>query len=675
MKIQNIKINNFGNLENKDIDFSDKINIIYGKNESGKSTLLNYIKNVFYGISKNKNGREISDYEKYKPWMKEEFSGRIKYKLDDGRIFEIFRDFNKKNPKIYNGNLEEISKEFMIDKKEGSQCFYEQTNLDETMFLSTVVSMQQEVKLKKSEQDLLIQKVANLAGTGDDNLSFKKMIDKLNKKQVEEIGTDRTQGKPINLVNRKIKELTIALKDMENLQNQKTRIQQEKNEQIEKVEKLECELGILTQINELDIERSIEEEKINLKNKIKETDKEKIDKLKEEKARLMESIKDSIQKNNIEDIKPQDILKGRKKEKKKIVKYILPIIIWILVSIGLKLANIYYIKNNKIDYIIYSILAVVTIFSIIKYAIDKSKLKKKEQERRLKEELARQELELKKEKSKNERIILEKQVENIESQINDLKNQIEKEDTEIKEIQKDIDDKIDKTIERIKKEEPNIATQSVLENLDLKNTKSQLLYVQEELNRNRILLNTLENNEEVILEKSENMIELKETYECLEEELKQLEEKSKYIQLTKEYFNRAYEKMKNTITPKFTENLSTNISDISNQKYNKVTVNDEEGIIVENQYGEYIPASRLSIGTIDQLYLSLRLSMIDEMSTEKMPIILDEAFAYYDDVRLRSVLEFLIKKTDKNQIIILTCTKREQEILDKIGFEYNLVEL
>ena len=64
MKIQNIKINNYGNLKQKEIYLKNNINIIFGKNETGKSTLLNYLKNIFYGISKNKNGKELSDYEK-----------------------------------------------------------------------------------------------------------------------------------------------------------------------------------------------------------------------------------------------------------------------------------------------------------------------------------------------------------------------------------------------------------------------------------------------------------------------------------------------------------------------------------------------------------------------------------------------------------------------------------
>ena len=76
------------------------INIIQGKNESGKSTLLNYIISSFYGISKNKKGKEMSDIERYTPWTGEEFSGKLEYELDNQEKFEVFREFKKKNPKI-----------------------------------------------------------------------------------------------------------------------------------------------------------------------------------------------------------------------------------------------------------------------------------------------------------------------------------------------------------------------------------------------------------------------------------------------------------------------------------------------------------------------------------------------------------------------------------------------
>ena len=200
MKINKLQINSFGNIENKEIELSNNINIIKGKNESGKSTLLKFIVDMLYGISKNKRGKEFSDYDRYKPWSGEEFSGKILYELDDNSKYEVFRDFNKKNPKIYNEAAEDISKEFTIDKTYGNQFFYEQTNVDEQTFLNTFASCQTEVKLEKQEQNTLVQKLANLAGTGDDNVSYKKAMEKINKKQVEEIGTIRTTGRPINIV-------------------------------------------------------------------------------------------------------------------------------------------------------------------------------------------------------------------------------------------------------------------------------------------------------------------------------------------------------------------------------------------------------------------------------------------------------------------------------------------
>ena len=152
MKINKIKINSFGKLRNKEIEFKNGINILYGENESGKSTIMNFIKNTLYGISKNKKGKEISDYDKYKPWGKEEFSGKLEYTLDNNEKYEIYRDFNKKNPKIYNENSEDISKEFNINKKTGNEFFYEQTKVDEELFLSTVGMLQSEIKLEKIKE-------------------------------------------------------------------------------------------------------------------------------------------------------------------------------------------------------------------------------------------------------------------------------------------------------------------------------------------------------------------------------------------------------------------------------------------------------------------------------------------------------------------------------------------
>ena len=224
LKINNLKINGFGKLENKEINLSENINLIYGKNEAGKTTLLKFISGMFYGISKNKNKKEIPDYEKYKPWKAEEYSGKIEYILDNKETFEVFRDFNKKNPKIYK-NSEDISNEFNINKTKGNEFFYEQTNVDEQTFLSTTLVEQKSVVLESEEQNGLIQKIANLLSTGEENVSYKKTITQLSKRQTEEVGTLRTVGKPLNILNQKIDELTKIKKNEEIDEEQKNELE------------------------------------------------------------------------------------------------------------------------------------------------------------------------------------------------------------------------------------------------------------------------------------------------------------------------------------------------------------------------------------------------------------------------------------------------------------------
>ena len=245
MKIKNIKINSYGNLENKDIELSDNINLIYGRNEAGKSTLLKFIINIFYGTSKNKKGREYSDYDRYKPWGKEEFSGKIKYQLDNAEQYEVYREFGKKNPKIYNSNLEDISKKFTIDKNLGNQFFYEQTKVDEQTFLSTIASMQQEVKLEKNSQNVLIQKIANIAGTGEDNVSYKKALEKLYKKQLDEVGTYRSQGKPINIAQNKLNDLKNKKHELKNYKYIKYDLEERKTDIEEQIKQDEIKIEIL----------------------------------------------------------------------------------------------------------------------------------------------------------------------------------------------------------------------------------------------------------------------------------------------------------------------------------------------------------------------------------------------------------------------------------------------
>ena len=303
MKINKLKINSYGKLKEKEINFEDGINLVYGQNEAGKSTLIKFIINSFYGISKNKKGKEISDFEKYKPWSGEEFSGKLEYELDNKEKYEIYRDFSKKNPKIFNENMEDISKEFNIDKNKGNEFFYEQTKIDEDLFLSTLAINQNEVKLENQTQNFLIQKIANLAQTGDDSTSFKRVIDRINRRQLDEIGTERSREKPINVITRKLQELTYEKENLEKYKDFKYEFEEQENNLNNEILNLENENKFLIEIKLLNENEKIEKEKIKIKENI---EKENLDKINSINKKINEfkinnkNILDKYLNNNLE---------------------------------------------------------------------------------------------------------------------------------------------------------------------------------------------------------------------------------------------------------------------------------------------------------------------------------------------------------------------------------------
>lgn len=276
MKIKELRINGFGKLEDKKIKFDDNINIIYGENEAGKSTLLKFIAGMFYGLSKNKNGQNVPDIERFKPWHADEFSGKLKYQLDNNGSFEIYRDFKKRNPKIFNDTMEDISKEFNIDKTKGNKFFYDQTGLEEEIFNSSVITKQGEVKLDEKSQNNIIQKISNILGTGEDNTSYTKIVSTLKKKINDEIGTTNTKEKPINILEKRIEQIAKEKIELEKYQEYQFEIDEEiKSKKLEIIEQKERLEKLKIANVQLEKARS-EETKINVAKKLVEDTKQEI---------------------------------------------------------------------------------------------------------------------------------------------------------------------------------------------------------------------------------------------------------------------------------------------------------------------------------------------------------------------------------------------------------------
>ena len=623
MKIQKLKINSFGKLENKEIELKEKINIIYGENESGKSTLLKFITGMLYGLSKNKNGKEISDFEKYKPWYQKEYSGKINYQLDNGETYEIFRDFNKKNPQIILNETEDISKKFSIDKNKGNEFFKEQTNIDESVFFHTAGVMQEEIKLDKIEQNNLIQKITNLISTGDDNISFKKSMEKLNKKLIEEVGTNRTTDRPINIIEEKIKKIKENTNNIEELNEKLLNIEENQNKLIQEIHKKENEINILKKIKQEKEIENIENEKLKINKNLEKEINQKIEENKN-KLNLIKEEKIKINKKN---------------------NFILGFIFLFII-----IFSIIFRKNN----IILFLGILLNIFILFIFAFQKKKKNKKN-------------------KLNIEKIIQEKN--NIKNEIQLLEENKNNKIQENKKIENEINKKIIEEKNKIKNNEINsfLDLDNLFE-LNLIEINQKIENEEKQYQEFKIKLHTLELDKKNIEPFIEKQIEQKENLNYLLEEQKEIIQLGNAINLAKDELENAYHEMKNEITPKFTQQLSYLIQKVTNEKYQVLKLNDENNLMIELKDGSYKNANDLSIGTIDQMYLALRLSALEEITKEKIPILLDEAFCFYDEKRLENILKILYNSYD-NQVIIFTCTKREKELLDKIQLEYNYKEI
>jgi len=166
-------------------------------------------------------------------------------------------------------------------------------------------------------------------------------------------------------------------------------------------------------------------------------------------------------------------------------------------------------------------------------------------------------------------------------------------------------------------------------------------------------------------------------YENLQEQLEETElpretdgnyeKRRQALNMAIETIQTLAEQMQTHLSRTLNDRVSKNLSAITGGKYGKVWVDEMLNIHVLSE-GRKIPLYQLSRGTMEQIYLSIRLAAAELIYEEKYPLILDDTFAYYDDRRLDNVLKLLSEYP--GQVILLTCQEREEKALRKIGVEY-----
>ena len=177
--IKKVNIEFFAGLKGKSLDFTNGFNLIYGKNEQGKSSIENFIKIWLYGIDSSRG--KFNDRKKYLPLTGEKISGEliVDYK---GKGYIIKRSFGATKKEDTCEILDEITGEIIEieNNNEPGKYFF---NINLATFVKTLFISQLGVMVSKDKEEEIMEKITNIYNTGDENTSVKKVIEKLEKRK------------------------------------------------------------------------------------------------------------------------------------------------------------------------------------------------------------------------------------------------------------------------------------------------------------------------------------------------------------------------------------------------------------------------------------------------------------------------------------------------------------
>ncbi|QSX04896.1 AAA family ATPase [Sedimentibacter sp. zth1] len=190
-------------------------------------------------------------------------------------------------------------------------------------------------------------------------------------------------------------------------------------------------------------------------------------------------------------------------------------------------------------------------------------------------------------------------------------------------------------------------------------------------------IDSIDSNIESIEEVEKRLVSIEEEIEFYEDKIKEGTEKVKIADIAMQNIMLISDYIKGDFVPLLKSAISDNFKYVTSGNYKEVLIDEDMNISVVNKDNEIInDLNSLSGGTLDQLYISLRLGLSNLISdNKKIPLILDDSFIQYDENRLKKSLEMLSKESRKRQVILFTCQQREINIVKELGIECNIITI
>jgi DNA repair exonuclease SbcCD ATPase subunit len=792
VKINNLHISSFGKLQDMNRSFDSGMNIYLGDNEHGKSTMLSFIRAMFYGFSqRGSTGIRMKDNDRRKfiPWNGSSVGGSIEFE-HEGKKYLLEKSFVKrKSDDTATLTLLPSGRKIDVGQREVGDYLF---GISESEFVNTVFvgQLSSNILHTDKETDDVSARLSNLAGTGTELFSHEEIKNRLTsasaklqalrgqggliprleeewnrlteqeaqledcelrsdllyreivsgKEQEEDLQKERkllaerlkTQKLKIEQIQSKIKEFEIKEKaeltriSMEREKNAATELLAKTNQ-----EYLQQRESLRKQLNE---ERIKIEEEIDRLYKEKKEDLIRSEELsngllsmiqnQDSASRIAKAFLDKHTEETSElekevlaissDIKPllqtrSDIMKGRTQFFGKtysarlviamlLLVFAVTTVFYILIRNPMQLigvafllgaAAIFAVNRLQLRRVNLKIVSLNSLYAAKMALFEASSASYFDAQDVWKEAMARlEELYLQQKKYEED---TEKDSQRREYFI---KQTIERRKTCVDRLEQ-LGDSPD-----VRVEQPNASVANVPENVrptDLQETRStddprpdaslrelhELLEqtrktyaqdaeleerIQSEIGICRVDIARKETNRENMIAQSPDRSLILEQKETISERLESARTYYRSLQTAQRVLDEAFSEMENVFAPQVNERAGTYLSQLTGGVYSKLHVDRSFSVEMasEGDYS-YHPIDYFSGGTVDQVYLALRLAISDlvQTSDDKMPLLLDDAFMQYDDVRAGLGLNMLRELSRSRQIILFTCHKRMKDMYEE----------
>ncbi len=148
--------------------------------------------------------------------------------------------------------------------------------------------------------------------------------------------------------------------------------------------------------------------------------------------------------------------------------------------------------------------------------------------------------------------------------------------------------------------------------------------------------------------------------EQVEEELERRRREYQAISIAMETLQQANAQLQQRFSPQLNRAAGALLSRLTGGKYHALSLDKELEASASGER-DVLPHSALylSKGTVDQIYLAVRLAVCD-LCLPDAPLVLDEALATFDDVRAKRALELFQELAQQRQILLFSCHHREK---------------